>query len=113
DLHRIFDVPPDGHVVEQRQRLEDHAGRPPVAGDFIQPAAPQGDLARGRRLETGEHPQQGRLAAARGTDNGEELSLANIEINAVHRREPAEMPADLTKGKDRSCGVCQTWDSRL
>ena len=51
-----------------------------AVGDFAGDGAPlERHRAGGRPLQTGEHFEKGRLAAARRPDHGEELALAEIE----------------------------------
>ena len=47
-----------------------------VAGDLRGPG--------GRRDEGGEHPQGGRLAGAVGAEEGDELALGDLEVEAAH-----------------------------
>ena len=70
-------------VREERQRLEHQAGRPPVRRQVVDGRAADADVAGGRRLQPGEHAQQRRLARARRPDDGEELALGDVEVDAV------------------------------
>src|SRR5690606_28134511 len=48
------------------------------------------DLAAGRLHEAGDHVHHGRLAASRGTDEGDELAVAHREGNVIdHLHRPA------------------------
>ena len=38
----------------------------------------------GEALEPGDHAKCGRLAAARGSDNDDELPIRDLEVDAVH-----------------------------
>ena len=89
-FEREFDVLADGAMREQGQRLEHHAGRALVGGHIIDALAAQDDVARGRRLHAGQHADQGRLAGARRADDGEELAVGDVEIDAVDGVELAE-----------------------
>ena len=60
------------------------------AGDVV---AVDQDLARGRLLEAGDHPQRRRLAAAGRAEQGEELALRDLEVELAHRDEVAELLA--------------------
>jgi hypothetical protein len=74
----------DVHVGEQRVLLEDHVDVAPEGGDPDHVAAVEQDLAGGRFLEAGDHPQGGRLAAARGAQHGEELALGDAQVHLLH-----------------------------
>ena len=43
------------------------------------------DLAVGDLLEPGDHPQRGGLAAARRSDQHDELLVGDVEVDAAHR----------------------------
>ena len=53
-------------------------------------SAAQEDVARGRLLHAGEHADERRLAGAGRADDGEELALGDVEIDAVDGVEAAE-----------------------
>ena len=58
----------------------------------------QGELPREAAVEAGEDAQQGRLAAALGTDQAEELALLEGEIETIEGemgRRPREAPREL------------------
>ena len=70
---RKADIAADIHVRIEREQLEDEgdvALDAPLEGDVL---AAEENLARRRQLEAGDHPQRRRLAAARGTEQTEEL----------------------------------------
>ena len=74
-----------------------------LGGDLLRP---EEDAAGGRQLEPGDHPQGRRLAAARGTKQAEEFTVAHGEVGAAHRSEAAEgflevLDADLGHGRYR------------
>ena len=58
--------------------------------------SPRGDV-----LEAGDHPQQGRLAAAGGADQHDELAVADGDVDAVDDGRRAEGLADVAD-RDRS-----------
>lgn len=69
----------DGHVREQRIFLKNHADVAPVwrrCGDI---ATTNRDAARARRLEAGNHCQQGRLARSRWSQHRDELTCCDVE----------------------------------
>ena len=52
------------------------------------------DGPRGGDLQPGNHPQGGGLAAARGTEQGEERPLRHRQVEVVHRHEVGEPLGD-------------------
>jgi hypothetical protein len=73
----------DVHVGEQRVLLEDHVDVALERWDADHVAAVEEDLAAGRLLEAGDHPQGGGLAAARGAEHREELTLGDAEVHLL------------------------------
>ena len=89
-LQRELDVLSDRPMREQRQRLEYHAGRPLVGRQIVDALAAQQDVAAARRLHAGQHAQHRRLATAGRADDGEELTLVEIQVYVVHRSQGAK-----------------------
>jgi hypothetical protein len=85
------DVLLDGHVREQRIRLEHHVDGPLVRRNRSHVDAVDVDPARGRTLEPGEHAQQRRLAAAGPAEQAEDLLLVDVERDVVDGDEIAEL----------------------
>ena len=56
---------------------------PLVGVDAFHHLAVDDDLALGRVLESREHAQQRRLAAAGGAEQGEEFAFGNVEVRVV------------------------------
>ena len=86
DLEAEGDVLRDRQVGEQRIGLEHHAD---IALVGLQPGdvlAADDDRAGGRLLEAGDHAQHRRLAAARRSEEGDELAGADIEVEILHDR---------------------------
>ncbi len=52
--------------------------------DVVHDSVADGELALGDRLEAGDHPQGGGLAAARRADQHEELAVTDVEVEVVH-----------------------------
>jgi hypothetical protein len=83
------DAQPVGHVfVHRHVRIErvvlEHHGDIAVLGlDAVHHLAGDRDLALGDRLQPGDHPEQRRLAAARGTDDHDELAVGDLHVHAV------------------------------
>ena len=84
------DIALDGEMREQRVVLEHHVDRPPVRRHGADVLAVEQDAAFARRLEAGQHAQQGRLAAAGRAEQREKLSLRDIQIDVVDGRERAK-----------------------
>jgi hypothetical protein len=103
-LERKLDVLPHTAVREQRQRLEHHAGRPPVGRDVVDAPTFEQNVARRRLFEAGEHAHHRRLARTGRPDDGEELALVDIEIDAVDGREAAEALGERFQLKDGRAG---------
>ncbi len=91
DLETEGDVLPDRHEGEERQVLEDQDGRALVGADVAHILAADVDRALARHHEAGDHPQDGRLAAAGGPEEGEELSRLDRDRRLVDRPEAAEI----------------------
>ena len=90
DLEWELDVLPDALVREEREVLKDHAGRAPVGGHLVDHPPVQPDLAAGGLLHAHQHADHRRLPGARGSDEREELALANVQANVAHGDEVAE-----------------------
>jgi hypothetical protein len=80
-----------GEVGEQRQVLEDHVRGAPIRRDVGDDLTPEHDLAGGRILQTADHAQGRRLAAPGRAEEGEKLAAADLERDAVHRDDCAEV----------------------
>ena len=68
-----------------------------AAGHLVHRLAVDQHVAVGDRLEAGDHPQQRRLAAARGADEDDELAVADGEVDAVDHLGGAEALDDLAE----------------
>ena len=64
------------------------------------------DRPGGRRLEAGDHPQHGGLAGAGRAEHGEELAVADLEVDRVDRdhvvRRAARLPKTLRSPTSRT-----------
>ncbi len=81
-----------GHVRVQRVVLEHHRdvavlGREVIDQLAVDPQLPVADL-----LEAGDHPQRGRLAAARGPDQDHQLPVADLEVEILDGERPVIEP---------------------
>ena len=61
-----------------------------LGGDVGDVLAVDDDRALGRPLEAGDHPQDRRLAAAGGPEQGDELALLERQVDAADDRVGAE-----------------------
>ena len=101
--HAAFDLRPrqaaqletESQVLEdvqmriQREMLEDHRHVAVFRGKPRDRAAADADLAGRRLVQTRDQPQRGRLAAARGTDQHQQLAVPDLEIEPVDGRHAA------------------------
>ncbi len=83
------DLQPVGHVlVDRHVRIEgvvlEHHGDVALGRlQLVDHPAGDGDLAAGDRLQPGDHPEQGRLAAAAGADDHQQLAVGDVAVDAV------------------------------
>jgi hypothetical protein len=70
-------------VREQGVGLEHHVDVAPVRRDVGDVLAVQPDLPPGRLLEAGDHPHGGGFAAPGRAQQGEELSLGDLQVHPV------------------------------
>ena len=85
------------HVREERVVLEDRVDVPRVGRQVRDVAPAELDRPLVGPLEAGYHPQRGRLAGARRAEHREELTAANLEVDAVDRDDVA---VPLAKARD-------------
>ena len=83
DLERERDVAANGQVRVERVVLKDHRdvavlGRQIVDSSIADAHEPSADL-----LQPGDHPERGRLAASRGSDQDDELPVGDFEIEPI------------------------------
>ena len=84
DLERQRDVPGDGAPRIEGRRLE-HVAIGPAKARLLRGEAVDRDLAARRRLEVGDHPKQGGLAASRRADQRDELAALDRQIDMRQR----------------------------
>ena len=75
----------DRHVRVERVVLEHHRDVAVLRRHVVDDVAADHDVAVGDVLEPRDHPQRGRLAAARRSDQHDELMVGDVEIDAAHR----------------------------
>ena len=78
------------HVRKERVMLEDHAETPLLGRKRRDVFALDEDAPRVGRLETGDEAQDGRLAAARGPEQGHDLAASGRQRHAARHRSVAE-----------------------
>ncbi len=99
-LGQAFLLQPEGdvllhaHMRKQRVRLEHHVDRALVRRQRVDGLTIQDDAPLGRPLEAGKAAQQRGFAAARTTEQREDLALANLQADVVDRDEAVELLAD-------------------
>ena len=103
-LQREADILGDGHMREQRQLLEHHAGRALRCGDTGHVAPLDTDAAGLRRLEAGNQFQQGGLAATGWSDQSDELTRAYTKRDAFESGIVAIAAPDVIDGQNIAVG---------
>ena len=83
DLQTVGHVVVDAHVRVERVVLEHHGDVPVLGLQIVDHLAADGDLALADRLQSGHHAQQGGLAAARGSDDDDELAVGDLHVDPV------------------------------
>ncbi len=83
ELEAVGDVLRHRHVRENGIGLEHHVHGPLVWRQIHHVDTVQQQLALGRRLEAGDRAEQGRLAAARRAEQGEELARHDVQRHVV------------------------------
>ena len=96
DLEREGDGLRRGHVGPERGRLKDHSDPPPL-GRHVDPGTvqrppPDADRPRVGALEAGHAAKRGRLAAAGGAEEAEQLSLGDGERDTAQRHGVRGLP---------------------
>ncbi|MNL11833.1 hypothetical protein D3C87_1326850 [compost metagenome] len=94
-LERIGDVVGQVHMRIERIILEHHGDVAVLGVEVRYLLAADQDLAGGRRFEPRHHPERGGLAAARGAEQADELTIANIEIDVRDGLEVAKALGDV------------------
>ena len=79
----------DGLERVERVVLKHHRDVPVLRVQVVDDAAVDRHLAGRDLLEAGDHPEQRRLAAARGADEHDELTVLDLDRDAVHHLQRA------------------------
>ncbi len=110
------EVAPDRQVGIERAVLEDHGDVALAGRQTVQHLPVQDDAAAAGRFQAGDHPQDGRLAAARGAHQHQHLAVGNLQGEVVHGADAAgEGLGDVTEGEGHSgdCPVRElVWQAR-
>ena len=104
-LQAVAHVLAHRHVRVERVGLEDHGDVPAARSEVGHVAVADPDLAAGHVLEARDHPQQGRLAAARGADEHEELAVGDLERDVVDGPHRTECLAHLVEPDRRHAAM--------
>ena len=105
-VERQAHVAGDARPRHQGRRLE-HEGE--LAADrleFAHRSAPQQQPAFARRQQTGHHLQQRALAAARGTEQGDELALFDPQVDRLQRVRAVRIGLFGRQHFDRGRRIC-------
>ena len=89
------DVLVDRQVRKERVVLEDRVDVPPVGRQPRHVLAMELDQSGRRLFEAADHPQGGRLAAAGGTEEAEELGIFDLEVDVVDGDHITELLDDV------------------
>ena len=81
---RKGEVVVDRLVRVERVGLEDHGDVAIARRHGVDDLLADPDLALADLLQSGDHPQRGRLAAAGGPDEDHQLAVADLEVEGVH-----------------------------
>ncbi|MGX1121574.1 hypothetical protein RKD37_006937 [Streptomyces ambofaciens] len=103
DAQRETDVPAGGHVGVQGEVLEDHRHAPFGGEQVVGVRAVQHQLALGDLLQSGDHAQHGRLAAAGGAEQDEELARRDVQRQPVHHADASRVGLAHVVQGDGAC----------
>ena len=106
---REGDVLRDAHVREQRIALENGMHGPFLGRNSGQRFAVEEQGARVGFVETGDHAQQRRLAAARRAEQGEELAGFDRQRDVIDCLEVAEAAGNVADFKNRHARQTGRW----
>ena len=98
DHQAVGDVVEHVQMREERVVLEDRVDVAPVGRDALGALAENLDAAGCRLLEAGDQAQAGGLARAGWSEHGEELALADVEVDGIDGPDRAEVARHLLEG---------------
>ena len=91
----------DGHVGVERVALEDHRDVAIFRRDVVDDAIADPERAVADLLETGDHPEAGRLAAPGRSDQDHELAVPDLEVEVVDGDNVTVFLGDVVEGDCR------------
>ena len=103
----VADVVAHAHVREEGVVLEDGVDVAVEGWDAGDILAVEPDRALGRDLEAGDHAQRRRLPRPRRPQHAEELAVADLEVDAVHRDDVAEALDDAFQAEGGHLAVAR------
>ena len=83
ELEREAHIVGDIHMRIERIVLEHHGDIAVLGMDVIDALARDFDIALGHRFQSGDHAQQCRLAATRRSEQHDERTILDVEIDAM------------------------------
>lgn len=105
-LRHFADVEAEGNVVAhahgrvERIRLEHYRDLAILRRQVVHRLAVDHDVALGHVFETRDHVEQGRLAASRAADEDQELTVLDVDVDALENRHPVRVGlVHVTDGK--------------
>ena len=78
--------------------LEHHGDAAILGRQVVDHPVADAQFARGDVLEPGDHPEQGRFPAARGTDEDAELAVLDVDVDALDHLDLAETLGGVPEG---------------
>ncbi len=81
-------------VRVKRDGLEDHRDVALLGRDVVHQAVAEEELAAGGFLQSGQHVERRRLAAARGAEQDQQLAVADLEVEVAHGEDAVELLGD-------------------
>src|SRR5262249_51887466 len=94
---RNSDVVEDREMRVKRIGLEDHREIPLAWRDAVDVSTVDDDVTMRQRFQTGDHPQEGRLSAARCAHQRDKLSVRDGEVDPVQDLGAVEAFANLAE----------------
>ena len=89
--------------------LEDHRHVPVAGGEVVDDLAVEADRPRRDLLQAGDHPQHGRLAAARRSDEDDELSFVDEQVEPADSLDAVRKDLrQLLERQRRQAAPCQS-----
>ena len=100
------------HVREERVGLEDQADVAPLRRQAVDARSAELNLAAVRLGDAGDHAHHRGLAAARRSEQGDELALGDVEVETIDRDRRAERLAETVEADARHSASRRKWRRR-